>query len=274
MANEGGIATFNGTSFIHATGGRLTIGSGIFGIDATLVDTVTPTGVYSTNGETSHRAGPSSSNASPVIVSTFAAGLATEWADKSANETANTPHTSSGYVIYGDADALDLHTASATPKGSSYLGTFSLNTAAIDSADTVGWSFTVPDSALDSMKAGQTKTQLYDVVINDGHGGLVTQTITITLAGASDAGTTSGSTRPPRTKRPTIPPIHPTPPAIRPTTIREDARRPSRTISLMRRIWSRRTLQRSWACTSNQPSMDTCDRSAREVLDARYSLDD
>jgi len=129
----------------------------------------------------------STGNSAPVIVSATAAGLATEWADKSANETANTLHTASGSVIYSDANALDLHTASFVPKGSGYLGTFSLNTTAIDSGDSVGWSFVVSDSAIDYLKAGQTKTQLYDVTINDGHGGTITQTITMTLTGAGDA---------------------------------------------------------------------------------------
>ena len=199
VANEGGSVTFNGTSFIHATGGRLTTGTGTFGIDNALVKAVSATGVYSTNGESLIGPEPSSNHA-PVILSVTAAGLAAEWADKSAAETANTPHSASGFVIYSDADPFDLHSASIKPKGSGYVGTLSLNTAAIDTADTVGWSFSVPDSALNSMSAGQSKTQLYDIVINDGHGGLVTQTITITLAGASDAGTTSGSTRPPRTR--------------------------------------------------------------------------
>ena len=51
VANEGGSVTFNGTSFIHATGGRLTTGTGTFGIDNALVKAVSATGVYSTNGE-------------------------------------------------------------------------------------------------------------------------------------------------------------------------------------------------------------------------------
>ena len=130
---------------------------------------------------------PPPTNAVPVIVSATATGGATEWADNSANETANAPHTASGSVVYSDANALDLHTASFTPKGTGYLGTFSLNTAAIDSSNTVGWSFSVSDSAMDYLTAGQTKTQAYDVTINDGHGGTVTKTITITLTGASDA---------------------------------------------------------------------------------------
>ena len=122
-----------------------------------------------------------------MIVSATAAGTATEWADKSANETANTPHSASGSLSYTDANALDTHTASFVARGSNYLGTLSLNTTNIDSGDVVGWSFTVSDSAIDYLKAGQTLTQLYDVTINDGHGGTVMQTITITLAGTGDS---------------------------------------------------------------------------------------
>jgi VCBS repeat-containing protein len=138
---------------------------------------------------------PGPTNAAPVIASATASGVAAEWADKSANETANTPHTASGSVIYTDANALDLHTASFTPKGSGYLGAFSLNTAGIDSGDTVGWSFGVSDSAIDFLKAGQTKTQLYDVTIDDGHGGTIAQTITITLTGAGDTATRARNAR-------------------------------------------------------------------------------
>jgi VCBS repeat-containing protein len=130
---------------------------------------------------------PTPANAAPVIGSATATGNLTEWADKSSAETANTPHTASGFVNYSDADTLDLHTASFVAKGSGYLGAFSLNTAAIDSGDTVGWSFAVADSAMDSLKAGATKVQLYDITISDGHGGTDIETITITLTGADDA---------------------------------------------------------------------------------------
>ena len=87
-------------------------------------------------------------------------------------------------MTYSDADLAQLHTASFKPQGTNYLGTFSLNTSSIDSDQSVGWSFTVSDSAIDYLKAGQTLTQNYDVTIDDGHGGSTTQTVTITLVGA------------------------------------------------------------------------------------------
>ena len=129
------------------------------------------------------------SNSAPVIASAAAKGIATEWADKSAKETSNTPHTATGSVTYTDANTLDTHSASFVARGAGYLGTFSLNTAAIDSGDKVTWSFSVSDSAIDHLNAGQTLTQLYDVTIDDGHGGTVLQTITITINGAADGAT-------------------------------------------------------------------------------------
>ena len=116
----------------------------------------------------------------------MATGVATEWSDRSAKETSNTLHNNTGSVSYTDANALDTHTASFAARGTDYLGTFSLNTATIDSGDSLVWSFSVSDSAIDYLNAGQTLTQLYDVTIDDGHGGTVVQTITITVNGAAD----------------------------------------------------------------------------------------
>jgi VCBS repeat-containing protein len=128
-------------------------------------------------------------NAAPSITSAPASMSLAEWADKSANEVANTAHTASGTIIYSDADAGDVHGAIFTPAGTGYLGTFTLNTGSIDSADSVGWSFAVSDSAMDYLKAGQSLTQRYDVAIDDGHGGITVQTVTIMLTGADDATT-------------------------------------------------------------------------------------
>src|SRR6185312_13924473 len=105
----------------------------------------------------------------------------------SGNETNNVAHTASGAVTYSDVDAADTHTASFTPQAGGYLGTFALNTANIDSGHSVGWSFSVADSALDYLAAGQTLTQRYDVTVSDGHGGTATQTVTITITGTNDA---------------------------------------------------------------------------------------
>jgi serralysin len=128
---------------------------------------------------------PVVTNSAPVIMSSAPSVPLTEWADKSANEIANTPHNASGLLTFTDVDAGDFHVASFKPQGANYLGSFTLG--GVDQAtDMFNWSFSVLDSAIDYLKAGQTLTQKYDVSIDDGHGGLATQTITITLVGTDD----------------------------------------------------------------------------------------
>nr|WP_283813808.1 VCBS domain-containing protein [Bradyrhizobium niftali] len=128
-------------------------------------------------------------NDAPVITSSAQSGLATEWADLSAAEVANSPHTAFGAVTFTDVDTLDSHTASFAPQGGGYLGTFTLDTTNHDTGNggAIGWSFSVSDGAIDYLQAGQTLTQKYDVTISDGHGGTAVQTVTMTIVGTNDA---------------------------------------------------------------------------------------
>ncbi|WP_312002679.1 beta strand repeat-containing protein, partial [Bradyrhizobium diazoefficiens] len=128
-------------------------------------------------------------NDAPVITSSAQSGLAAEWADLSAAEGSNTPHTASGAVTFTDVDTLDSHTASFAPQGGGYLGSFTLNTTNHDTGNggSIGWSFSVADGAIDYLQAGQTLTQKYDVTISDGHGGTAVQTVTVTIVGTNDA---------------------------------------------------------------------------------------
>jgi hypothetical protein len=131
-------------------------------------------------------------NVAPTITgSTGSSGVVTEWLDLSANETSNVPHTFLGTVTYADSDTLDSHVITIMPKGQGYLGTCSLVTNTdTTTGGTIAWSLVVSDRALDPLSAGQVKTQLYDIVIDDGHGGVVVQTITINLQGTSDSSST------------------------------------------------------------------------------------
>jgi VCBS repeat-containing protein len=128
---------------------------------------------------------PVVTNSAPVITSSAALVSLTEWADKSASEIANTPHNASGLLTFTDVDAGDVHTASFMPQGSNYLGSLTL-AGVNETTGSLNWSFSVLDSAIDYLKVGQTLTQKYDVSVDDGHGGLATQTITITLVGTDD----------------------------------------------------------------------------------------
>ncbi|WP_043626929.1 VCBS domain-containing protein, partial [Ensifer sp. ZNC0028] len=121
----------------------------------------------------------------PVITSGVQSGAVTEIADKAAGENTVT-HTQDGAVTFTDVDTLDTHSASFLPQGRGYLGTFSLD-AVDQAADKIGWNFKVADGVLDSLQAGQTLTQKYTVFVNDGHGGIAAQTVTIVITGTNDA---------------------------------------------------------------------------------------
>jgi VCBS repeat-containing protein len=95
-----------------------------------------------------------------------------------------------GTFGFTDVDTSDGHTVSFVPVGSDYVGTFS----AVEAHDTTGtgtggvvsWSFTADNAALQFLAQGQTLTQTYTVTIDDGHGGAVSQNVTVTLTGVND----------------------------------------------------------------------------------------
>jgi serralysin len=129
---------------------------------------------------------PTGGNTAPVFTSGAQSVQLTEWSDNSANELANAAHTSTGTLTFSDADAGDLHVVSFGQHGTGYIGTFAVS-GVNDANGTVGWSFSVADSAMDYLKAGQSLTQTYDIVLDDGHGGTSLQSVTITLLGTDDA---------------------------------------------------------------------------------------
>src|SRR5205807_1679164 len=140
-------------------------------------------------------------NDAPVITSGTQAGSVTEIADLAAGENTTT-HTQSGAVTFSDADTLDSHTGTfaAAASNTTTLGSFTIDTPNHDTGNggSIGWSFSVADSAIDYLQAGQVVTQAYVVSVDDGHGGTTPQTVTITITGTNDApvitsGTQAGS---------------------------------------------------------------------------------
>ncbi len=112
--------------------------------------------------------------------------------DKCGGEGENTTtHTQNGLITFKDVDKSDKHTASVTPTGNGYLGTLTLGALNQDT-DSVAWTFTVDDALLDSLKPGETLTQVYKVTITDNHGGKATTTITIVICGTDDGVKISG----------------------------------------------------------------------------------
>ena len=127
-------------------------------------------------------------NDAPEIVSAQDSGSVTELADRSKNEN-KVVHKTSGEIIFSDVDITDVHTATvvAAPTADAvpYLGTFITSTD--DVSNKVTWTFSVPDSELDTLGKDETRTQTYVVSILDGKGGTDTQDVTVTITGANDA---------------------------------------------------------------------------------------
>lgn len=120
----------------------------------------------------------------PVITSAVQAGTVTEVADGAQGENAVT-HTQSGAVTFVDVDTLDTHTAKVVPLGNNYIGNLAIG-AVNQGADSIGWTFSVPDSVLDPLGPKDVLVQQYRVTVDDGHGGTASQIITITIRGAND----------------------------------------------------------------------------------------
>ena len=121
----------------------------------------------------------------PVITAQDLIGAVTEQITPSGNLT------DSGIITFTDVDLTDVHLVSATgtPIGS-VLGTLT----AVKNSDTTGtgtggqltWTYTVADSAVEFLAAGQTKVESFTITLDDQHGGLITKQIDVTITGTDD----------------------------------------------------------------------------------------
>jgi VCBS repeat-containing protein len=122
----------------------------------------------------------------PMIVAEDLVGAVTELVTPVGNLT------NSGVITFTDVDLTDVHLVSGagTPIGTP-LGSLS----AVKNADTTGtgaggqltWTYTVPASAVEYLKAGQTRVESFTIALSDQHGGTVTRQIDVTIAGTNDA---------------------------------------------------------------------------------------
>jgi len=104
---------------------------------------------------------------------------------------ADTTSTVNGTLSFTDFDTADTHlvtSAEANP-GVDYLGTFvpTVNTPATGGVvGRVSWSFSVAESELDELAAGEARQQVYDVTVTDNNNGSDVEQVTITLNGVND----------------------------------------------------------------------------------------
>jgi VCBS repeat-containing protein len=122
----------------------------------------------------------------PAITSGAMSGAVTEKIVPTGNSLVN------GIINFKDVDLSDVHSVSAngTPIGS-VLGSLTANLIqgtndATGLGGKVGWQYTVADSLIEYLSDGQTKVEQFNLFISDNHGGVLPQTITITLTGTND----------------------------------------------------------------------------------------
>ena len=120
-------------------------------------------------------------------------------------------HVASGTISFTDVDLTDRPVASAAFSGFSYLNAGSVDVtlqltakqlAAISAVDqpltvvqapgntnegSATWSYSTADNAFDFLADGEILTLTYTATVNDGHGGVVTKPINVTVTGSNDA---------------------------------------------------------------------------------------
>ncbi len=105
--------------------------------------------------------------------------------------------TTTGTIDFGDVDLIDAHVTSVTPGGSGYLGALVADVTNASSGDGSGhvrWVFLANNQLRQALQDGQQLMQTYIVEIDDGHGGTVSQLVTITITGTNDAAVITGDT--------------------------------------------------------------------------------
>ncbi|ANN71814.1 retention module-containing protein [Bordetella bronchialis] len=92
----------------------------------------------------------------------------------------------SGQLAVSDVDVHDTHTWSVqgNPKGA--YGTLTVD-------QTGKWTYTVDSKAVQALAEGQQKTETFNVLVSDGHGGTDVQTVTVTVTGTNDVPVVTGS---------------------------------------------------------------------------------
>jgi VCBS repeat-containing protein len=119
-------------------------------------------------------------------------------------------HVAAGTISFTDVDLTDRPVASAAFTSFSYLNAYSVDVtsqltakqlaaiAAVDEPLTVvqtpgntnngsaSWSYSVADNAFDFLADGEILTLTYTATVDDGHGGVVTKPITVTVTGSND----------------------------------------------------------------------------------------
>ena len=129
-------------------------------------------------------------NDAPVIAIVDVTGIITEGGTVS--ET--------GSITFTDLDLTDTPTATevtqsvttaltlTAPQQAAIENAFTISAAGGNTNNgTINWDYTIADTDLDFLAAGETVTVVFTITVDDGNGGTDTQDVTINITGANDA---------------------------------------------------------------------------------------
>ncbi|MFG1359730.1 tandem-95 repeat protein [Xanthobacter pseudotagetidis] len=93
----------------------------------------------------------------------------------------------SGFLTFEDDDAADIHTVSVTPADGT-IGTLVATVVPVaDGPDRVEYVYQADRDAFLDLQVGETKTETFTLLIDDGNGGTVSHDVVVTLAGTNRA---------------------------------------------------------------------------------------
>ncbi|MFD1981493.1 VCBS domain-containing protein [Mesorhizobium newzealandense] len=125
-------------------------------------------------------------NDAPVVAATDVTGAVTELVAPVGNLT------DTGTIAFTDVDLTDAHSISPTITASA--GALGALTASV-TTDTTGsglggvitWNYSVADSDVEYLAKDQTKVETFTITLDDGNGGTVDRTVSVTITGTNDA---------------------------------------------------------------------------------------
>ncbi|MFN5713343.1 MAG: VCBS domain-containing protein, partial [Bradyrhizobium sp.] len=118
------------------------------------------------------------------------------------------PDVAQGVVGFADVDLSDTHTVSITrvteqgtttglpesePTILNWLSLGALTDSTGHVTGSQAWTFSAADKSFDYLAAGETLTLTYTIQVDDHHGGVVSQPVTITITGSNDVPTVTSA---------------------------------------------------------------------------------
>ena len=127
-------------------------------------------------------------NDAPIITSPMTSGMGDEQKDPVGDIVVN----SSANILFKDVDLSDHHSVSvsANPNnlaGASLAAMLVNDTTGSGMGGQVSWQYSVAASAAEYLAVGESKIEKFTVSISDGHGGIASQEVWITVNGTNDA---------------------------------------------------------------------------------------